>query len=312
MVARAQQPGRMRHIGVLMYGVATESRTQSGLAAFMRELRRLGWSEGQNLHSDVRWTSQDAMLSRIYAAELIGLMPDVIVAHTTINLKLLQEATSTVPIVFLGVSDPVAQGLIPTLRQPGGNITGFSNLEFSVGGNWLQLLKEAAPRVARVAVLFNPETAPQSKFYMPAIEAAGSSQGVQVIAIPVRVTADIEPALASFARQPDGGLILTAAPASNRPIVALIAELALRYRLPSISPQDVFARNGGLIGYGPLADQWREAAGYVDRILKDEKPGDLPVQGPVRFRFIINLKTAKALGLTIPETLLATADEVIQ
>jgi putative ABC transport system substrate-binding protein len=236
VVGRAQQGASVRRIGILMYGVATETLTQSGLAAFMRELRRLGWSEGRNLHSDIRWTGQDAMLSRNYAVQLIGLMPDVILAHTTVNLNLLKEATSTVPIVFLGVSDPVAQGVIPTLRQPGGNVTGFSNLEFSIGRNWLQLLKEAAPRVARVAVLFNPETAPQSKFYMPAIEAAGSSLGVQVIAIPVQVTDDIEPALTSFARQPDGGLILTAAPASNRPIVALIAELALRYRLPSISP----------------------------------------------------------------------------
>jgi ABC-type uncharacterized transport system substrate-binding protein len=182
---------------------------QTYLASFVQGLRQLGWTEGQNLRIDVRWSAGDAELARTYAAQLIGLMPDVILASTTINLTMIRQATSTVPVVFVGVSDPVAQGFVASMRQPGGNITGFSIYEFSIGGKWLALLQEAAPGLSRVAVLFNPDTSPQSKFFMQAIEAAAPSLGVQAIAAPVRATADIKPALESFARQPNGGLMLT-------------------------------------------------------------------------------------------------------
>jgi len=212
------------------------------------------------------------------------------------------------------VSDPVAQGFIASMRQPGSNLTGFSLYEFSIGGKWLSLLKEVAPGLSRGAVMFDPETSPQSKFFLQAIDAAAPSLGVQVIAAPVRAVADIEPALANFARQPNGGLMLTTN-AFNDLRNKLIADLATRYRLPSINNSADFAKAGGLIGYGAAIDvagQFRQAASYADRIFKGEKPGNLPVQGPTQYRLVINLKTAKALGLTIPETLLATADEVIQ
>jgi putative ABC transport system substrate-binding protein len=238
----------------------------------------------------------------------------VILTSTTINLTVIREATSSVPVVFVQVSDPVAQGFIASMRRPGGNITGFSLYEFSIGGKCLDLLKEVAPGLARVAVIFDPEASPQSKFFMQEIEATASSRGVQPIAVQVRTTADIEPPLESFARQPNGGLMLT----TNAFTVLrnkLIADLAIRYRLPSVSIGFEFPKNGGLMRYSAsnnVPDQFRQAASYVDRIFKGEKPGDLPVQGPTKFELVINLKTAKALGLTIPETLLATADEVIQ
>jgi putative tryptophan/tyrosine transport system substrate-binding protein len=274
----------------------------------------LGWIEGRNLRVDVRWNAGDDGLARTYATQLIGLMPDVILASGAINLTVIRQASNTVPVVFVAVSDPVAQGFVASMSRPGGNLTGFSIYEFSIGGKWLYLLKEVAPSLARVAVMFNPDASPQSKFYMAAIEAAATSLGVQVVTEPVRTAADIEPALANFARVPNGGLILT-----TDSFTALrysqIAELAGRYGLPSIGPVSDFAKNGGLMHYGAdidLPGQYRQAASYVDRILKGSKPGELPVQGPDKYTFVINLKTAKALGLTIPETLLATADEVIQ
>jgi putative tryptophan/tyrosine transport system substrate-binding protein len=314
VVARAQQVNRVRQVGVLMHAAATETEYQSFLAAFVEGLRQLGWTEGQNLRVEVRWNAENAGLAQTYAAELVGLMPDVIVVASTTNLTAIRQVTSAVSVVFVSVSDPVVQGFVASLRQPGGNITGFSGYEFSVGGKWLGLLKEAAPGLSRVAVMFNPDRSPQSKFFVQAIAAAGSSLGVQVIAAPVRVTADIEPTLESLARQPNGGLILT----SDTFTVLrgpLIANLADRYHLPSIASGASFARNGGLMYYGTdidLAGEYRRAATYVDRILKGSKSGDLPVQAPDKYTFAINLNTAKALGLTIPETLLATADEVIQ
>jgi putative ABC transport system substrate-binding protein len=314
VVAGAQQGERLRRIGVLMDRIATDTTRQSFLAGFVQGLRQLGWTEGQNLRIDVRWSAGDAALARIYAAQLIGLMPDVILASTTINLTVIREATSSVPVVFVGVSDPVAQGFVASMRRPGGNITGFSLYEFSIGGKCLDLLKEVAPGLARVAVIFDPEASPQSKFFMQGIEATASSHGVQPTAVPVRMTADIEPTLQSFASQPNGGVMLTTN-AFTFSRIKLIADLAIRYRLPSISIGLDFPQNGGLMRYSPsidVADQFPRAASYVDRIFKGEKPGDLPVQGPTKFELVINLKTAKALGLTIPETLLATADEVIQ
>jgi len=312
LTAGAQQG--VRRVGVLMGGAATEAESQSYLAAFSQGLRQLGWTEGRNVRIDVRWIAGDAGLARIYAAQLIGLMPDVILAATTINLTVVWQATSTVPVVFLQVSDPVAQGFVASVRQPGGNLTGFSAHEFSTGGKWLDLLKKASPALARVAVVFNPEDAPQAKLFMPVIEAARPSLGVEVIATPVRSAADIEPALANFARAPNGGVMLLPDAFLN-PHGSLIADLASRYRLPSIGAVPDFGKSGGLMEYGitvKLADQFRQAAGYVDRILKGAKPGDLPVQAPTIYRFVVNLKTAKALGLTVPLPLLGFADEVIE
>jgi putative tryptophan/tyrosine transport system substrate-binding protein len=313
LAARAQPTDRMRRIGVLMSAAATETEFLSNLAAFTRGLRQLGWTEGQNLRIDVRWNAGDAELARIYAAQLIGLMPDVILAASTIGLTTIRQATNTVPVVFVQVADPVAQGFVPSLRQPGGNFTGFSLLEFSLGGKWLDLLKQIAPGLTRVEVMFNPDTALYAKFFMPVIETAAQSFGLQAIAAPIRAAADIEPALAELASVPNGGLIVLN-DSFTRLHYSLITAAAQRYRLPSIAGRSGFAK-GGLIEYSAdinLVDQYREAATYVDRILKGSKPGDLPVQAPTKFRFVINLKTAKALGVTIPETLLATADEVIQ
>jgi putative ABC transport system substrate-binding protein len=237
-------------------------------------------------------------------------MPDIILASSTTNLTVIQEATGTVPVVFVLVGDPVAQGLVASMTKPGGNITGFANGEFSRGGKWLGMLKEIAPGLARVAVMFNPETSPQSKFFVAAIEVAASSLGVQIVNVPVRATTDIEPALESFTREPNGGLMLP-----TDTFIALrqklIADLALQRRLPSISARGGYAKQGGLMNYVSIDDQFRQAATYVDRIFKGAKPGEMPVQTPTKFEFLINLKTATALGLTIPPSLFALADEVI-
>jgi len=304
----------VRRVGVLMNGAATEAALQSYLAAFLQALQQLGWAEGKNLRVDVRWNAGDAALARIYAAQLIGLMPDVILASSTTNLTVIQQGTSTVPVVFIQVSDPVEQGFVASLTKPGGNLTGFSQFEFSVGGKWLDLLKEITPGLARVAVMFNPDTSPQSKFFMRSIEAAAPSLGVQVIAVPVRATADIEPAIESFARTPNGGLILTS-DTFTRLRYKLIADLAAHHRLPSIGAEEPFVRDGGLMYYGAnvnVLEQMPQAASYVDRILKGTKPGDLPIQRADKYTLIINLKTAKALGLTVPLPLSGLADEVIE
>jgi putative ABC transport system substrate-binding protein len=312
--AYAQQPAPVRRVGVLMNGAATETVPQSYVTAFVQALRQLGWVERQNLRVDVRWNAGDAALARVYAAQLIGLMPDVILTASTTNLTVIRQATNSVPTVFLQVSDPVEQGFVASVTRPGGNLTGFSMFEFSVGGKWVDLLKEIAPGLARVAVMFNPDTSPQSKFFMRAVEAAAPSLGVTATAAPVRSTADIEPAFESISRQPNSGLILPT-DTFTRMRQGLIAELAARHRLPSISAGEDFARDGGLMYYGPivnLPNQFRQAASYVDRILKGEKPGDLPIQRADKYTLVINLKTAKALGLTVPLPLLGLADEVIE
>jgi putative ABC transport system substrate-binding protein len=263
---------------------------------------------------EVRWNAGDAQLARIYAAQLIGLQPDAILAASTTNLIAVREATSAVPVVFTQVSDPVAQGFVTSVTRPGGNLTGFSQYEFSIGGKWLDLLKEAAPGIARVAVMFNPETSPQSKFFMRAVEAAASSLGVKVVMAAVGTTADIEPAIESFAREPNGGLMLPT-DSFTRLRLNLIAELANRHRLPAIATNDDFPKEGGLMYYGSnvnLPDTFRQAASYVDRILKGTKPGDLPVQLADKYTLVINLKTAKALGLNIPLPLTGLADELIE
>jgi putative ABC transport system substrate-binding protein len=245
---------------------------------------------------------------------LIGLTPDVILASSTTNLTVVQQATSTVPVVFVQVSDPVEQGFVASLTKPGGNLTGFSLYEFSLGGKWLDLLKEIAPGLARVAIMFNPDTSQQSKFFMRSVEAAAPSLRVEVIATPVRSTAEIESAFQDFTRQPNGGLMLPT-DTFTRLRLKLIADLAERYRLPSISASEGFATEGGLMYYGAgvnVPDQFRQAANYVDRILKGAKPADLPVQRADKYTLVLNLKTAKMLGLTVPLPLLGLADEVIE
>jgi putative ABC transport system substrate-binding protein len=315
LAAGAQQPQRVRRIGMLMNGAATEAGPQSYVAAFVAVLRQAGWIEGQNVHIEVRWNAGDVALARTYAAQLIGLVPDVIVASSTTNLTVVREATSTVPVVFVQVSDPVEQGFVASLSHPGGNLTGFSAFEFSIGGKWLGLLKEISPGLARVAVMFNPDTSPQSKFFMRSIEAGASSLGVQATAMPVRATAEIEPAIENFARLPNGGLIL---PTDSflRLRLKLIADTANRHHLPAIAGEAAeFARDGGLMYYGVntnTADQFRQVASYVDRILKGEKPSNLPVQLATKYQLVLNLKTAKSLGLTVPLPLLGLADEVIE
>jgi putative tryptophan/tyrosine transport system substrate-binding protein len=313
-LAAQGQGERIRRIGVLVNAAAAEPEFQSYLASFIQGLRQLGWTEGQNFRIDVRWNSGDAGLSRTYAAELLGLMPDVILAGSTINLTVIQQATSTVPVVFVQVADPVGQGFVASMRRPGGNVTGFSLFEFSLGGKWVDLLKQLAPRLTRVAFMFNPDTAPYSRFFTPVIEAAATSLGVQLTTAPVRAPADIEAALALFARQPNGGLLLQG-DSFTRLHQSLTADLAGRYRLPSIAPGFDFAKQGGLMEYGPFGgvdDQYRQAATYVDRILKGSKPGDLPVQAPTKYRLVINMKTAKALGLDVPNSMQLLADEVIE
>ena len=313
LAARAQQPDP-RRVGVLMNSAATDAAWHSYLTAFVQGLHQLGWIEGQNLRIDTRWSAGDSALARIYAAQLIGLMPDAILASSTTNLMVVQQATSAIPVVFVAVSDPVAQGFVTNVTRPGGNLTGFGMYEFSVGGKWVDLLKELAPKLARVGVMFNPDTSPQSKFFMRSIEAATPSLGMEVMTLSVRATGDIEPAIENFARAPNGGLIL---PTDSflRLRQMLIIELASRHRLPAVSADEDFARNGGLMYYGAtvnLLDQFRQAANYVDRILKGTKPGDLPVQRADKYTLAINLKTAKALGLIAPLPLLGLADEVIE
>jgi ABC-type uncharacterized transport system substrate-binding protein len=314
LAARAQPRDRVRHIGVLMNGAATDAIPQSYVAALEQGLGQLGWVDGQNLRMSIRWSAGDAALARIYAAQLIGLMPDVIVTSSTTNLIAVRQATATVPIVFLAVSDPVAQGFVGNVAKPGGNLTGFSAYEFSIGGKWLDLLKEIAPGIERVGVMFNPDTSPQSEFFVRSVEAAAPALGVQSIVVPVRTTAEIEPAFESFARLPKGGLILTTDTFTDMR-QNLIVDLASRYRLPAISSNPRFPRDGGLMYYGislNTADRFRQAAGYVDRILKGARAGDLPVQQADKYTLTINLKTARTLGLTIPLPLIGRADEVIE
>jgi putative tryptophan/tyrosine transport system substrate-binding protein len=301
----------MRRIGVLMNLSESDPEAQALVAAFIRELQQLGWSDGRNAHIDYRWSAGDIERVRRYAAELVALAPDVILAYAGSAVGPLQQATRTVPIVFAGAIDPVAAGLVASLARPGGNTTGFMQLEYSVSGKWLDLLKEIAPSVKRVAVLQNP-TSPGAAGQLTVLHAAAPTFGVELSPLNARDSGDIERAVAEFALETDGGLIVALSPLAivNR---ELIIALAARHRLPAVYPYRIFATSGGLICYGPvLVDPFRRAAGYVDRILKGEKPSDLPVQGPVKYETVLNLKTAKALGLDVPAQVLVRADEVIE
>jgi putative tryptophan/tyrosine transport system substrate-binding protein len=311
IMAVAQEPGQMRRIGVLLNVAADNPRGQAGVGAFQQVLQQLGWSDGRNVRIDTRWGANDVDLDRKYAAELVALAPDVILASSTPSVTALQHVTRTLPIVFVQVSDPVGAGVVDTLARPGGNTTGFMNFEYSLSGKWLELLKQIAPSVTRVAILRDPAN-PAGIGQFSSIQAAAQSLGVEVRPLTARDAAEIERAVAAFARLANGGLIVTPS-AGNAVHRDLITTLAARYKLPTIYSDRLNVTEGGLISYGPdRVDEFRRAAGYVDRILKGEKPADLPVQAPTKFELVINLKTAKALGFTIPTTLLATADEVIQ
>ena len=310
LAARAQQPERVRRIGVLMTGPADDREGQSRVASFLRGLQELGWTAGGNLRIDYRWANDNAH-RRQYAAELIALAPEVILASTSVSTAALQQAGNTVPIVFAAVTDPIGQGFVASLPHPGGNITGFALYEYGISTKWLELLKEIAPHLTRVAVLRDP-TLPFTSGELGAMQGVAPSLRVDVSAVDSRDAAEIERSITTFARQPNGGLVTLGSPVTltHRD---LIVTLAARHKLPAIYTTRYFVTSGGLMSYGPdRVDLYRRAAGYVDRILKGENPADLPVQAPTKYNLVINLKTAKALGLTIPPSVLARADEVIE
>jgi putative tryptophan/tyrosine transport system substrate-binding protein len=309
--ARAQQPDRTRRIGVLMGFAESDQTAQFWFAAFREALAKLGWSEGNNLRVELRWGAADPDRIRTLAKELVDLQPDAIFDQTTPVTGALARETQTIPIVFVYVADPIGSGFAPSLARPGGNITGFSYLEPTTGGKWVGLLKEIAPRTTHVALLFNPATAPIA--YMPStIQAAASSFAVAATTAPVHAREEIEGVIAAQARDPGGGLVVMP-DLFNDANRELIIALTRRFGIPAIYPRPVFAESGGLIAYGAdLTEQFRQAAGYIDRVLKGTNPGDLPIQQPTKFELVINVKTAKALGLSIPQSMQLLADEVIE
>jgi putative tryptophan/tyrosine transport system substrate-binding protein len=311
VAVRAQQPERVRRVGVLMPLAADDPQSLRRLTAFVQGLQQLGWTDSRNVRIDVRWAAGDPDRFRSYAAELVALAPDVILAGAVSSMMPLQQATRSVPLVFVQVTDPVGAGFVASLARPGGNATGFTLFEFGVSAKWLELLKQMAPRLTRVAVLRDPSSSTGIGQFA-AMQGVAPALGVEVSPIGVSDPGEIERAMAEFARGSNGGMILvpTAQTLIHR---ELIITLAARHRLPTIYPYRYFVTAGGLMCYGPdEIEQYRRAAGYVDRILKGEKPADLPVQAPTKFELVINHQTARMLGLTVPPTLLATADEVIE
>jgi putative ABC transport system substrate-binding protein len=311
LTSRAQQPERVRRVGVLMPFAAGDVEGHARVAAFLQEMQQLGWTDGRNIRVEIRWATGNDDDIRKYAAELIALAPDVILANGSAGVGPLLEATRTVPIVFAIVPDPVGAGFVESLARPGGNATGFLMFEYGISAKWLELLKEIVPGVTRAAVIQDP-TLSAGIGQLAAIQSATPLLGLELTPVDVRDPAEIERAVAIFAHTPNGGLIVTA---SALAVVhrELIVALAAQHRLPAVYPARYYAAAGGLISYGPdLLDQYRHAAGYVDRILKGEKPAVLPVQAPTKYELVINLRTAKVLGLTMPTALLSTADEVIE
>jgi putative tryptophan/tyrosine transport system substrate-binding protein len=311
LAARAQQHKRMRRIGILMNLAADDPQAQARVAAFLQGLQEAGWAVGRNVEIDIRWGDRDAERNRKNVAELVALKPDAVLGTTFPIVKALQEAAREVPIVFAGIIDPVGAGLVASLARPGGNTTGLAGFEYGMSAKWLELLKEIAPRIKRVAVLRDSFT-PVGIGQLAAIQGVAPSFGVELSPLVVSDSGEIEPAIASFSRGSSGGLVVTVSTLAevHRD---LIITLAARYRLPAIYPFQTFVRSGGLISYGPdIVDQFRRAAGYVDRILKGEKPADHPVQQPTKLELVINLEAAKGLDLDVPATLLARADEVIE
>jgi putative tryptophan/tyrosine transport system substrate-binding protein len=311
VAARAQQSERMRRIGVLQVAVADDPEMNRRLAAFQGELGRLGWVQGRNLRVETRWAGGDPERIRNAAAELVALAPDVLLVNGSSGMDAMQRATRTVPVVFVVVPDPVGAGYADSLARPGGNATGFGQFEYGIGAKWLELLKELSPNLKRAGIIRDPAiTAGPGQF--GAIQSVAPSLGVEVSPLNVRDPSEIERVISTFARTENSGLIVTgsALAAVHR---KLIISLAAKYKLPATYAADYYVKEGGLVSYGPdLVDQHRQAAGYVDRILKGEKPADLPVQTPTKYETAINLKTARALGIEVPPTLLARADEVIE
>jgi putative ABC transport system substrate-binding protein len=311
VTTRAQQAERVQRITALMSMTADDPEAQPRVAAFESGLRELGWLDGRNLRIEYRWTSDGDLLRRI-AAELARMPPDLILATSTPVMAALQEQGLSVPIVFVQVTDPVGQGLVPNLARPGGHITGFTNFEFSIGTKWLEALKQIAPRVTRVALIYNPETAPYADLFQRPVEAAAPAFAVMPITVAARSAAELESAVDAFARTPTGGLLVLP-DVTNLIHRDQIIALAARHRLPAVYPYRYYAASGGLLSYGSeQADVFRRAASYVDRILKGTSPGELPVQAPTKYELVINLKTAKALDLEVPPMLIARADEVIE
>jgi putative ABC transport system substrate-binding protein len=311
LFAHAQQGERMRRIGVLTPLPADLPDAQARHAVFLQALRQLGWTEGGNVRIEARWSAGDADITRKYAAELVALAPDVILVTGSTGVAPILQATRSIPVVFVIVPDPVGAGYVESLAEPGGNATGFMMFEYDLSAKWLELLKRIAPTVTRAAVLRDAaQTAGIGQFAV--IQSVARSVGIDVKAINLRDAAEIERSVAAFARTPNGGLILTAG-ATSAVHRDLIISLAARYKLPATYQERSYVVAGGLVSYGPnFSDQYPRAAAYIDRILKGEKPADLPVQAPTKYELVINLKTAKALGLTVPTTLLASADEVIE
>jgi putative ABC transport system substrate-binding protein len=311
LAARAQQPDGMRRIGVLLPAAADDAEFQARVRAFLQELAQSGWTIGRNVRIDTRWATANADDIRRHAAELAALAPDVILAHGTSTVAPLLQATRTVPVVFTALSDPVAAGFVDSLARPGGNATGFMNFEFSLSGKWLELLKQIAPDVTHVAVLRDPAIS-SGIGQFSAIQSAAPSLRMDVSPVNVRDAGEIERAVAAVARSAHGGLIVTGSGLAQLHR-DLIITLAARHKLPAVYYERFFVAAGGLVSYGAnYIDQYRRAAGYVDRILKGEKPADLPVQVPTKYELVINLKTAKGLGLTVPPQLLSRADEAIE
>ena len=311
LAARARQAERMRRIGVLMGYPEGDPQAQANVTALLRGLQDLGWIEGRNVQIDYRWAGGDPDKARAFARELIAMTSDVMVPSTNQVTRILQQETPTIPIVFAFVGDPVGSGFAASLARPGKNITGFANFENSIGGKWVELLKEIAPRAERIGFVFNPDAAPNVGFFHAA-EAAAPSLGIKLAALAVRDATDIEQGITAFASEPDGGLVVAphAVTLGNR---ELVIELAVRNRLPALYSDRYFAESGGLVSFGNnTADLFRRAATYIDLILKGANPAELPVQLPTKFELIVNLKSAKTLGLTLPESFLTRADEVIE
>jgi ABC-type uncharacterized transport system substrate-binding protein len=312
LAARAQQPDWMRRIGVLMAYAESDREGQTWVAAFREGLQNLGWWEGRNIRIDMRWGAADVESMERYAKELIALQPELILAQNTPTTAALLQQTRTIPVIFAVVSDPIGSGFVASYARPGGNVTGFTDLEPTMAGKWLGLLKEVAPRVARVAFLFNPVTAPNFEYYLNPFKVDATSFALSAVAAPVHDPPELESAIAAQAREPNVGLVVMPDPFLNVHRAEVIS-LAARYRLPAVYPYRLFTEVGGLLSYGiEPPDNFRRAASYADRILKGAKPSELPVQAPVKFELVINLKTAKALGLDVPIHLQQVANEVIE